>query len=241
MNINNKNFLFDLLKNKLKTNLSKYTFDQLKKIINDFIKNIEIYKSIYSIDIIEKININTFDNFDDCNKLKLENIINNLWEEFPIVNDSNEIIDCAICLSNVNNNDNIVFQCNHILHSTCFLNYLFTNFKSIQQKTNNYNNDNMLNNKITNLFRCPNCRNYLTPFIKNINNDIQLNNNIQLNNEELNNEHEYDDEYNNFILQEYTIYADTLDNSILNNFLNYQSNNINMNSIGESDSDLSNN
>lgn len=226
---NNKNLLIEILKNKSKPYLSKYTLEQLKKIYFNFIENKLMFKSDIVHNIIENnhekikeiINIH-----DEKTQLKLFVAnINDLWENFPVFNNSNEIIDCVICLNNITNSNNITFQCNHITHSTCFLDYLFSNLKNIFYNMNTFNS----NEKITKLFRCPQCRNYLTKSIENsliANNDLNIfDSNIDIFNEDINlNENiQIEQEYLNedILLQEYNLLANSLDDTILNNFISF--------------------
>ena len=217
MDILNKNVLLKiLLENRLKPDFNKFAYEELYQMCIDFINDNVHYlsQSKYSpntinlinsicqkMDIIENNNDN--DENTEKNLKKIIDWINDLWKKLPLLNNNLEIIDCGICLGFITNCDYICFQCEHLTHSSCFLNYLFSNIK----------ND---TNKLLNLFRCPNCRNYLTS-------------NIQTCAQEFSNsENDIDDyEYNNsdnnenynIITQQYNLTENSIDN-YLNNYLN---------------------
>lgn len=245
MDNSNKNFLLQLLEYKIKPNLLDYTIDQLthiyielnnekesllNKIKNTFPSNtLKIIENIFTnsktIDLIE---IET----DAIKKKILIDWIDDLWKKLPLLDNNNDIVDCVICLNHITKDNYSTFKCNHITHTTCFLNYLFSNLKN---KPN-------IDTKIEKLFRCPNCRNFLTDIVKKSFEQNELINNIENNEYEFNNEinqinnnnnndnveQRYGDEYNNFILQEYNLVANTLDNYTLNNIFR-TSNNIGFN------------
>jgi len=149
ININN------IFKNKIKPNLINYSSDELKFIINNYF-------------IINKKLLENTINLENMTRIELELEIIKLWKNYPISNNDFEIINCTICLNPITNSDNLLLRCNHLLHSSCYFNYLFTNFIEINNKTN----------KLTNFFRCPECRNYLTENIQtyneNSNNQTEL-------------------------------------------------------------------
>lgn len=183
MSINNNLSLFS---NKLIQNVSKYSLEELKCIITNFKKN------------NNEIILNNID--EEMDRKKLECIILDIWKNNPIYNDSNEIIDCPICLNHViNSNYLILEQCNHILHSSCFFNYLFTNI-------NEAKNINETKNKIKNTFKCPKCRKYITEQI-----ETKYKNNSNENSDtedEVIIDNEYD---NNNILSDYNLIYNTID------------------------------
>lgn len=282
------NNLIEILKSKMKPNLNDITLEELTQIYieytnenNSIINILEKYFSSETLILIQNIfdkslteikNKNILQiNKEDLRKKILIDWINNLWKNFPLLNNDNEIIDCIICLNNLNNTNYMIFECEHITHSSCFINYLFSNLK------NSYNNDSnneFDNNNLIKLFRCPNCRNYLTEMIKdsvsnintNITNNISINNidNVNYNSNDLfNNPHfidddynmseTYGDEYNNFILWEYNLINNSIDNNMLSNIFRISNqnmlglnnsnniiNNINSNIIINYDSDNTN-
>jgi hypothetical protein len=250
MENNNVNILIELFKNNTKPNISQYTLEELTYIYNHFIYNktkyLEKIKNtfLYSDDItniienifnetcvnIQKNNIIEIHKEEEIRKKILNNWFEELWKKIPLFNNNNEIIDCVICLNYITKNDYIIFQCEHITHSTCFFNYLFSNLKN---NSNNIFDDDYNKNNLIKLFRCPNCRNFLTDLVKKsfesnyVNNNIENNiveNNIVENNIENNIENEYGDEFNNLILQEYNLVANSLDNQLLNNIFRMTNN-----------------
>ena len=252
MDNSNKNFLLQLLEYKIKPNLLHYTIDQLTHIYielnNEKESLLNKIKNTFPSNTL-KIIENIFSNSKTINLIKIEqdaikkkiliDWIDDLWKKLPLLDNNNDIVDCVICLNHITNDDYITFKCNHITHTTCFLNYLFSNLKN---KPN-------IDTKIEKLFRCPNCRNFLTDIVKKsfeqnelinsieyngyefnneINNNNDNNNNNNNNNNNDNVEQMYGDEYNNFILQQYNLVANTLDNYTLNNIFR-TSNNIGFN------------
>ncbi len=146
-----------LLNNRSVLNLSNYTTDELKIIIGYCKENIILNDQLKQVSV-------TIDNFENKNKNELEIILTDLWNGFPLVDNQSNPIECSICFSYLTISDNLLMQCNHQTHSSCFFNYLYSNFTSINKnKTNILDSE----NKINNLFRCPKCRTYLTPYIKN--------------------------------------------------------------------------
>lgn len=243
-NINQDNCLLKLLlETKTKPNLSKHALEELIQMYLEFSENknnlnnklflekeyskktIDIINSIcYNIDSVEseKIQNLVFSNqLDDVKKKILINYIFELWKKLPIIDGYGEIIDCMICLNYITNNDHIYFQCEHIIHSTCFFNYLFTNLKN--NSNNSYKN-------LIKLFRCPNCRNSLTETINEYAKEYEYENqneneNVNENDDYYSNiENQYVDEFNNFILQEYNLFADNIDDQIIDNFFRISNN-----------------
>lgn len=245
MDDNDNNILLKLLKCELKPNLSHYTFDQLTnmyvKLNNNKDNTFNVIKNILSqntfniveniFNNVEAINVNntkTNTDTDTQNKKKiLIDWFDNFWTKLPLLDNVGDIVECVICLNYINKNDCTTFKCNHMTHTTCFLNYLFSNLK---------NNSYIDGDKgVEKIFRCPNCRFFLTDTIKksfeqNKNtNEYEVNNEYILNNNYNNIEPEYGDEYNNLILQEYNLVANLLDNNMLNNVFR-MSNNVGFNS-----------
>lgn len=232
-----------LLENKTKPNLLKYTLEQLTQIYLEFIENnignklflekeyssktIDIINSIsYDIGQVENDKIKNFvfsDELENVKKKFLINYIYELWKKIPIIDGCGEVIDCTICLNHITNQDHIYFQCEHITHSTCFFNYLFTNIN------NNSSNDSNIHKNLIKLFRCPNCRNCLTDTINEYTKEYDngYDNENDNRNYYLNIEQQYDDESNNFILQEYNLFSNNIGDQMLNGFLRI-SNNSNM-------------
>lgn len=229
-----KKILFKLMKNKVKPNFSLFTHKELIDICNEFIENIcddknvqmdYLNLSLDTMNFIKNIitdNINIDINNNNIDKNALIDKLNNLWSNFPLLDNNNEPIDCIICFNHLTNLDNLIFKCSHLTHSSCFFNYLFSNLKNISSNTT-------INNNIENYFRCPKCRMYLTEnIIANINtnanqnltqdNFINVINNID-NNYRNNNDDDidefYGDEYNNIILQEYNLITNSLNNLML--------------------------
>ena len=226
MDNDNNIFLLKLLKYKIKPNLSHYTFDQLTNIyieLNDKkdnwldkIQNIlpentlNIVKNIFND--IKIINLNR--KTETENKKILINWIDDLWTKLPLLDDTNNIVECVICLNYINNNDFMIFKCNHITHTTCFLNYLFSNLK----------NNSHIDADVEKLFRCPNCRIFLTDMVKKSFGQNELGNEYEADNEYVLENNYYGDEYNNLILQEYNLVANMLDNHTLNNVFRMSNN-----------------
>ena len=154
----------DIFTKRLKPNLNNYDKIQLINIINQY------YLSINS----NSDNI-LLSNLENKNNDELIKIIIDLWKNHPI-QESNEIIDCLFCLGPITNSDYMITECGHLYHSTCFINYLFNSFCSV----NNLSISNSLKkNKISNYFRCPKCRKNLTEQITSnkfdINSDLHEN------------------------------------------------------------------
>lgn len=271
-NITQSNCLIKLLLDtKTKPNLSKYTLEQLTQMYLEFIeienknninklylekeysqKTIDLLNSIWNdTEILENKknkknqNLMFLNESDDVKKKFLINYIYDVWKKIPIIDGSGDVVDCMICLTHATNNDHICFQCEHITHSTCFFNYLFTNLKNnTNHSYNNYKN-------LLKLFRCPNCRNCLTStigdeYMKEFENGGDDNNDDdnddqnwdeEVENEEDENEDEnededlddwddnysnieqqYGDEFNNFIFHEYDLFTNNIENQILNDF-----------------------
>jgi len=253
MDLNKNNYLIKLLlETKTKPNFSKYTLEQLTQMYLEFIKNknnisnnlflekeyskktINIINSIcFDIESVENQKIQNLILENEVEYLKkkiLINYLNGLWKKIPIIDEFGEITECVICLNHITNCDNICFQCEHKTHSTCFFNYLFTNLKNIYNNSNNSNNydnsnDSTIHHNLIKLFRCPNCRNYLTDTIcEYINEYTNENTNENLNmNLNVNIEQQYGDEFNNFILQEYNLSANNNDH-MLNGFFRLSNN-----------------
>lgn len=218
-----------LIDKKIKPDLSKYNELQLENIYSDFTENKNNYLKKINISIDAQIVIQNI-----CNEIKImvdiQQTVNELWKKFPLLNNEGEIVECMICLNYITNSDNIIFECEHITHSSCFLNYLFSNLKNMES-----NDANLLK-----LFRCPKCRSCVTEKIKKTLNsaDVERQNIVNDNN---NNQDEdeneqyminqgYGDEYNNFIFQEYNLIENSIDNLMLNNIFR-ASNNITINNI----------
>jgi hypothetical protein len=227
LNIYKKNLIKLLLKNKIKPDLSNYTYNELYDMYIKFNEDKNNYLSILkypenTINIINDIcNNSKFieNNLMDFNKKIIIDKIDNLWKKLPLLNSNRELINCAICLEIITNSNYIYFVCEHITHSSCFLNYLFYNLK-------NNNND------FIKLFRCPNCRNYLTDnILKYSNKDNSVNNSTNNYIEILGENYsdivqEYGDESNNFILQEFNLIENCINNNSVNNlFRTFNTNN----------------
>lgn len=243
MDINKDNCLIKLLlETKTKPNFSKYTLEKLTHMYLEFIENKNNFSNKlflekeYSEKTIDILNSICYD-FESVENQKIQNLILTnelayeyekkkilidylcgLWKKIPIIDGYGEITDCMICLNHITNHDNICFQCEHKTHSTCFFNYLFTNLKN--------NSDNYTIHNLIKLFKCPNCRNGLTDTINeyineytNENVNINMNENLNLNIEE-----QYGDEFNNFILQEYNLFADNIGEQMLNGFFRTSNN-----------------
>lgn len=175
MNYRNKfSELKNIFDNKTKPDVSNYNINELKWIIFNYNKSY-CKESNLEIENIEIKNIENIENIEKMNKLELIKIINNLWFLHPIQNN----IECLFCLNIITNGDNLITNCGHLYHSTCFFNYLFNSFNHELNKSVN----------ITNYFRCPKCRNYLSNQINDSNNTNEyeneniidnLNNNITI-------------------------------------------------------------
>jgi hypothetical protein len=192
-----------LSNNKSILDLSNYTIEEIILIIN-------FHKDKIIGDNQEKLLNNKYDNLENKSKHQLEIILDELWKNFPIFDQQNNPIECSICFSYLTNSDNLLMNCNHQTHSSCFLNYLYSNFISIcNQQTNIIDSQ----NKINYLFRCPKCRNYLTSHIKN---NIET---TELNESSINTEYEYVSTLNNNI-------NNPLNNPLNNHFNHSYTNNI---------------
>lgn len=235
MEDDNDNILLKLLKCELKPNLSNYTLDQLTNMYINLYNNKENtfdkIKNILSQNILSILENIFCDNLEiiNLNEIKTENKkkilidwFDDFWTKLPLLDDVGDIVECGICLNYINKNDYTTFKCNHMTHTTCFLNYLFSNLK----------NNSYIDGGIEKLFRCPNCRIFLTNIIKN---SFEQNETTNEYNDETTNEYDteiineydnqYGDEYNNLILQEYNLLANLLDNNILDNVFRMSNNN----------------
>jgi hypothetical protein len=227
MDILNKNVLLKiLLESRLKPDLNKFSYEELYQMCIDFNNDNEYYlsQSKYTSNTINLINsicqkMDIIENNNENNEKNLKKIIDwicDLWKKLPLLNNNFEVIDCGICLGFITNCDYICFQCEHLTHSSCFLNYLFSNIK----------ND---TNKLLNLFRCPNCRNYLTSNIQTCAHEFNNGENENdIDNYDYNNSN--NNENYNIITQQYDLTENSIDN-YLNNNLNilFQNNRYNLN------------
>lgn len=237
MNDDNNNILLKLLKCELKPNLSHYTLDQLTNIYielndkkNSWLDKIQNILPENTLNVVKNIFndikiINPNEKTESENKKILINWIDDFWTKLPLLDDVGDIVECVICLNYINKNDCTTFKCNHMTHTTCFLNYLFSNLK---------NNSYVDEEKTEKLFRCPNCRIFLTDMVKksfeqndtanNLTNEYDADDEYIVDNNDNDNdnniEQEYGDEYNNLILQEYNL----LDNLTLNNVFRMSNN-----------------
>lgn len=152
-----------------KPKLNNYNNNELTEIIIN-------YDKFLNINTKTNFKIENYSDLSDKSTSELIQIINELWKNHQI-QDLDEIIDCVFCLSPIINSDFVISQCEHQFHSSCFFNYLFT---SCCSTTNTNISNHSKITKITNLFRCPKCRNYLTGQIKNslTNNITNTNTNI---------------------------------------------------------------
>lgn len=183
---------------------SAKTFDIINSICNDvktyYSKNNEFMDQIYNVD-------------EETEKKKIIiNFIMDLWKKLPLIDESGDVIECGICLNYITNIDNMTLKCGHKIHSSCFINYLFTNLK------NTYNS----NYDLTKLLKCPNCRIYLTNTIDNYTNQITNNTNDE-ENEIINNINvNYNQEYRNinhidFFTNNYNLITNSITNRMVNN------------------------
>lgn len=147
----------NIFNNKIKPKFEDYNLDDLKKLYK--------LKTNEEIDIIEK------------NDLILK--LTEIWKNTPIDND----IDCAFCMDLVTNGDNMITNCNHYYHTTCYLKY-------INSSMNNFIGSTMQEiGNFYNIFKCPKCRNNLIDINQNninhsnINNDFTINDIPNLNND----------------------------------------------------------
>ena len=238
MEDDNNNILLKLLKCELKPKLSHYTLDQLTnmymKLNNNKENSFNEIKNILSqntLSILENIFNNVV--IVDINKIETENKkkilidwIEDFWTKLPLLYDVGDIVECGICLNYINKNDYTIFKCNHIIHTTCFLNYLLSNLKN-----NSYIDE---SGGVEKLFRCPNCRIFLTDMAKKSFEQNEYVNEVETNDEYIidnnyNNidqiyDNEYGDEHNNLILQEYNLIANLLDNNTINNIFRMSNN-----------------
>lgn len=139
----------------------------MEKILGSKIKpNLSNFSKEELINLLSGNSVCLDDKFEDLNKEELEKIIHKQWEEHLIYNDLSEPIECLFCYNYITNSDFMILKCSHYSHSTCFFNYLCTNLQ----------HDNKIDLEIKlNLFRCPNCRSYLTEQIeKKYNDNFQL-------------------------------------------------------------------
>lgn len=240
-----QNILIKLLNFKTKPDFSQHGLEQIKQMYLDFEKNkFEYLKEISNAqaETIFFLNnlLNCTNKINDFeNKKNIVSWFENFWNNLPILNNSDGKVSlciCCICLEPLTNVNCTILNCSHTIHTDCFANYLFANLNALNN-SNNLNNLNEINytQNLTKLFKCPNCRKYITQTIEdasnqneqneqndqnNFNNVSQFNNleNIHVINEhEDEDEYEYDNEYNNLILQEYNLVANSLDNQLLNN------------------------
>lgn len=218
------NFLIKLIEYRTKPDLSKYTLQELTQIFinlthekNEYLDEIKNIYPLNTIKIIENI-LNSVIKIepDDITNKMLINWLEDFWNKLPLLNNNNDMIECGICLNYITKNDCIIFKCNHLTHTTCFLNYLYANLKINKIELEKF-------------FRCPNCRTFLTENVQKsfehyelleLNEQLYYNNDVDV---------EYGDEYNNFILQEYNLRMNTLDDHTLDNIFRI-SNNYDLNS-----------
>lgn len=237
MTCRDKNQLIKLLIDKnTKPDLSKYELEQLILMYLDFRDNncnwTEIF-SMYSaktIDILNSICIdvptsnekndklmNKIYNIDGENEKKkiIVDFIVDLWKKFPLVDESGDVVECGICLNYITNIDNMSLRCGHKIHSSCFVNYLFTNLKNTRNSSSN--------NDLIFLFRCPNCRINLTDTIDEYSNNI---NNIDNGDDEItadtNLNFSFNQEYinidqNDFFTNNYDLISNSITNTMVNN------------------------
>lgn len=226
MNNDNKNIIIKLLENKIKPDFYKFSIQELFKIYEDLTKNnfkyFEELKFIYP-NLINTVK-NIFDKNIELNEITEKNIINwfnCFWKNLPLINNENfEIIECPICLEYISNNNYTILHCEHVIHTECYFNYLFTNFKN---NTEDYKK----------LFRCPSCRKYLTTMIEN---SSQQNTLI----DHINNDFDENNEFNDFPLIEYNLLSNSINDLYLNNvFTRLNNNAFNTNIIIEDDDEYS--
>ena len=131
-----ENKLIDIIKKRIKPNLRNYSITQLENLIIDYDNEL----------VLENINLN----LNNKSRSELEKIIYDLWKGYIINDDENNVIDCSICLQPITNSDNIILECEHILHSSCLLNYIFSNISTLENNNSNINtNTNKINNTFT--------------------------------------------------------------------------------------------
>ena len=178
-----ENKLINIIKQKIKPSLINYSTTQLECLIKEYDNEI----------VLKKINLN----IKNKQRNELEKIIYDLWRENIITDDENSIIDCSICLQPIINSDNIILECEHILHSSCLINYIFSNITStiIDYNLSHYTN----RDKINNTFKCPKCRNYLTKFVEEKIHNEKIKNEEIFNGEILNNSNSLTSNYNYLI------------------------------------------
>ena len=152
------NNLSNIFKSISKPNLSNLSIDQMINIIIEFNRksNGDFIKESNQQMNLEEIKNKT--------KNELEEIILEIWKEYEITDSENNVIDCSICLLPITNTNIIYLKCLHPLHSSCLINYIYTNFIELNNKL--YTDPDPNVNKINNLFRCPKCRKHLTSHIE---------------------------------------------------------------------------
>ena len=159
-----KKLIPNILESKTKPNLDSYTLDELHQIIEET-----------KINLMESGKYNDFEkllDIKDKTRADIVELLYNLWLDYPLYDNMMNEIECVICLGIITNQDNMILKCSHYLHSSCYMNYLFTNITKIEKNT--YHGDNTFV-KIKNLFRCPKCRDYLTNLITNSNETYDTN------------------------------------------------------------------
>jgi hypothetical protein len=159
----NHNILIDLINSKSKPNLNNFSFDQLVNIVVEYNKE---HDDIFSNgkDSTEKnqINLNDIKNKTRC---QIEKIIIDIWKDYEIRDCVNNKIECSICFEPITNSNGINLKCFHQMHSSCLLDYIFSNFITIATGSNlETSMDKSI--RIKNLFRCPKCRKYLTLLVE---------------------------------------------------------------------------
>jgi len=230
LNDDNKNLIKILLENKTKPDLSNYSYEELYKMCINFDEDKKKYLPLlnYSLDTVNLLNEIFINNkFTDINLTNIKTIndkIYDLWKKIPLLSLNGDLSNCVICLDVITNNNLIIFKCEHMTHSSCFFDYLFSNLKKNSKD-------------FIKLLKCPNCRNYLTDEILKYSNeydsDTNFNDNDNDNIEFLFNENnvqveeQYGDESNNFILREYNLIENTINNYLVNNL--FRTYNVNQN------------
>lgn len=199
----NQNILADLINSKSKPNLNNFSSDQLANIIVEYNKESD---NIFSNDkdITEKNQINLTD-IKNKTRCELEKIIMDIWKDYEIRDCANNKIECSICFEPITNSNVINLKCFHQMHSSCLLDYLFSNFitKSIGSNMEIPMDKSI---GIDNLFRCPKCRKYLTSLIEKKNlqdKNIYQEENFIGDDHDYNDSVNYDPDNNDYWLNEY--------------------------------------
>lgn len=211
-----KKLIPNILESKIKPNLDSYTLDELHQIVEET-----------KINLMESGKYNDFEkllDIKDKTRADIVELLYNLWLDYPLYDNMMNEIECVICLGIITNQDNMILKCSHYLHSSCYMNYLFTNITKIEKNTY-YDNNTFV--KIKNLFRCPKCRDYLTNLIANSNETYNTNLNEHTGMESFMSSFTYDEYFNihSIIMNEQT----QNDNSQNNNFQSDINPNINPN------------